>query len=176
MSAAGTGSTGFYGVSPSIAGRQELYSTSPGDGSELPHLQKLANDLGIADHVLFHGFLTGKTLDDLFDQCPIAVGSLGIHRIGLTEASILKAREYCARGIPYVIACIDPDFPVDFPWVLRVPADESPVDIEKIIGFAQTVCADLDHPQKMRAYALEHLDWSVKMKKLKSFLERLIDE
>ena len=103
-----------------------IYSGTPrvilhiaGNGSELPHLQKLANDLGIADHVLFHGFLTGKTLDDLFDQCPIAVGSLGIHRKGLTETSILKAREYCARGIPYVIACIDPDFPVDFPWVLR---------------------------------------------------------
>ena len=147
-----------------------------GDGAELSTIQKLTNKLNIADSVIFHGFKIGKDLDDLFNTCHIAVGSLGIHRIGLTEASILKAREYCARGIPYIIGCIDPDFPDDFPWVLRMPADESPLNIEKIIEFAHRVCTDPAHSQKMRAYAEEHLDWSVKMKRLKVFLETLIDE
>lgn len=36
--------------------------------------------------------------------------------------------------------------------------------------------ADPGHPQKMRSYAEEHLDWSVKMKKLKGFLEALVGE
>jgi hypothetical protein len=40
----------------------------------------------------------------------------------------------------------------------------------------KTVYEDFDHPQKMRAYASKNLDWSVKMKKLKSFLETLVDE
>lgn len=147
-----------------------------GDGAELPHLQQLTDELGIGDRVVFHGFTTGKALDDLFDQCHVAVGSLGIHRIGLKEASILKAREYCARGIPFIYGISDPDFPADFPYILHLPADESPIDIKQVLAFAQEVCADPDHPQKMRRYAEEHLDWSVKMKKLKDFLEALVGE
>lgn len=144
-----------------------------GDGSELPLLKKISEDLDISDQVIFHGLTTGKDLDELFNTCHIGIGSLGLHRIGLTEASILKAREYCARGIPYIIACADPDFPADFPYVHRVSGDESPVCIESIVEFAQKVYQDADHPQKMRAYALGQLDWSVKMKILKAFLETL---
>jgi len=145
-----------------------------GDGPELPRLRKMASDLGIGNRVFFHGFTTGKALDALFDQCHIAVGSLGIHRKGLTQTSELKGREYCARGIPWIIACKDPDFPDDFPYILRVPADESSVNIENVVEFAKKVFADPDHPQKMRRYAEEHLDWSVKMKRLKEFLETLV--
>lgn len=147
-----------------------------GDGAELPSLQQMTEELGISDRVIFHGFTSGEALDALFDQCHLAVGSLGIHRIGLEEASILKAREYCARGIPFIYGISDPDFPPDFPYILQLPSDESPIDIKQVIAFADKVFADPDHPQKMRAYAEEHLDWSVKMKKLKTFLESLVDE
>ena len=146
-----------------------------GNGSEVSSLKKIIDELGIKGQVIFHGFTTGKDLDDLFTTCHIAVGSLGLHRIGLTEASILKAREYCARGIPYIIACKDPDFPNDFSYIQKVPADESPVSIESIIDFAQRVSEDTGHPMKMREYAVGHLDWSVKMKILKAFLETLVD-
>jgi len=142
-----------------------------GDGPELPHLQKLADNLNISDQLVLHGFLTGEALDALFDRCHIAVGSLGVHRIGLKEASVLKAREYCARGIPFIYGISDPDFPLDFPYVLNLPADESSIDIEQVLAFAKEVCTDSNHPQKMRHYAEEYLDWSVKMKKLKGFLE-----
>jgi glycosyltransferase involved in cell wall biosynthesis len=147
-----------------------------GDGAEIQSLKQEREKLNLQDHVIFHGFKSGADLDELFNFCHIAVGSLGIHRKGLTQTSELKAREYCARGIPYIIACSDPDFPDDFPWILRVPADESPINIEEVIKFAQRAYADPDHPQKMRAYAVEHLDWSIKMKKLKAFLETLVDE
>lgn len=147
-----------------------------GDGPELFHLQKLAEELGITDRIVFHEFLSGEPLDVLFDQCHIAVGSLGIHRIGLKEASILKAREYCARGIPFIYGISDPDFPADFPYILPLPADESPIDVERVLAFAKEVCTDPDHPRKMCRYAEEHLDWSVKMKRLKGFLEALVGE
>lgn len=146
-----------------------------GGGAELPYLQKLTRDLGITECVIFHGFLTGKALDTLFNQCHVAVGSLGIHRIGLKEASVLKAREYCARGIPFIYGISDLDFPSDFPYILHLSADENPVDIKVVLDFAKIVCADPDHPQKMHRYAEEHLDWSVKMKKLKNFLEALVE-
>ena len=147
-----------------------------GNGSEVPYLKKIINQLNITDQVIFHGLTTGKDLDDLFNTCHIAIGSLGMHRKGLTQTSELKAREYCARGIPYIISCADPDFPEEFPFIQRLPPDESPVSIERIIEFAQKVYKDPEHPQKMRAYAVEHLDWAVKMKILKAFLETLVDE
>ena len=144
-----------------------------GDGTELPYLKQLADELSIQDHIIFHGYQTGELLDTLFNHCHIAVGSLGIHRKGLTQTSELKAREYCARGIPYIIACSDPDFPDDFPYILRLPADESPIDMEQVITFASRVCQEPDYPQNMRLFAINNLDWSVKMKKLKQFLENL---
>ena len=147
-----------------------------GEGAELPNLKKLIKDYGLTENVIFHGFMTGQPLDELFNTCHIAVGSLGIHRKGLSQTSELKVREYCARGIPWIIACRDPDFPDDFPYVHRIPADESPVNCEEVLEFAKRVCKDPEHPQKMRDYTMDHLDWSIKMKKLKEFLEKLVGE
>lgn len=146
-----------------------------GEGKDISNLKKLVDKLHLSKEVIFHGFKTGEELDNFFNICHIAIGSLGIHRKGLTMTSELKAREYCARGIPYIIACGDPDFPNDFSYIFRVPPDESPIDIASVIDFAQKVCSDPDHPQKMRKYAEENLDWSIKMKKLKGFLEILVD-
>jgi hypothetical protein len=59
---------------------------------------------------------------------------------------------------------------------LRLPPDESPIDMDQVITFTSSVCQDADHPRKMRLYANENLDWSVKMKKLKVFLEDLVKD
>ncbi len=144
-----------------------------GTGPELSNLKKMVQDQGIVDQVIFHGFTTGHDLDVLYDQCHIAAGSLGMHRKGLTMTSELKSREYCARGIPFIIACGDSDFPADFPAILKLPSDESPIDMHQVILFASVISRDREHAQTMRRYAGENLDWSVKMKKLKVFLESL---
>jgi glycosyltransferase involved in cell wall biosynthesis len=147
-----------------------------GDGPEIPYLKKMIDNLKINDHFDFHGFTTGKELDAVFDHCHIAIGSLGIHRIGLKEASILKSREYCSRGIPYITACSDPDFTDDFPFVLKLSSEDTSLDMEQVLAFTHRVFQDTDHPQKMRLYASENLDWSIKMKKLKGFLEDLVKD
>jgi glycosyltransferase involved in cell wall biosynthesis len=144
-----------------------------GNGAEIPSLKRLVEEKGVRDKVIFHGFVSGTALDTLFDQSHIAAGSLGIHRIGLSEASILKAREYCSRGIPFILACSDPDFPEGFPYVRSVPADETPVSMQDIIHFTDLMYQDKDHAVIMRDHAEKYLDWSVKMKQLKQFLENL---
>lgn len=65
------------------------------------------------------------------------------------------------------------DVLVDFPYILRLPINESPIDVKKVPAFVEEVCVDLNHPAKMHRYAEEHLDWSVKMRKLKGFLKML---
>jgi glycosyltransferase involved in cell wall biosynthesis len=145
-----------------------------GDGKDLPRLKKMIADLGLSDMVIFHGFTKDKDLDRLFNICHIAIGSLGIHRLGLKEASTLKVREYCARGIPFIYECRDPDFPADFRFSLKIPADESPVDMESVIRFIIALYQDPQVPGNMRQYALEHLESREKMQELKQFLNSLI--
>jgi hypothetical protein len=147
-----------------------------GIGAELGNLKNLISSLKVTNHIVFHGFKSGKDIDILFNQCHIAVGSLGIHRKGLTMTSELKSREYCARGIPFIIACSDRDFPGDFSYILRLPADESPIDMEPVIIFTSRIYLDSDHSQKMNQYARKNLDWSVKMKKMRTFLKDLVNE
>lgn len=145
-----------------------------GDGPAIPGLKELCRQNNLSDCIIFHNFLSGPNLDRLFDESHIAVGTLAIHRLNLAKSSALKSREYCSRGIPYIMGSADPDFPDDFPYILNIPANETPVDMENVIRFANRICQDPDHPKKMRQYASEHLDWSIKMKRLKIFLEDLI--
>ena len=55
--------------------------------------------------------------------------------------------------------------PMNPRWILR-----------KLLNLPKQYAQIQIYPKKMRAYALEHLDWSAKMKKLKAFLETLVDE
>ena len=142
-----------------------------GGGTDIPNLKSLCSQHNLADQVRFHGSLSGPDLDRLFDESHAAIGALAIHRKKLSESSTLKSREYCSRGIPFILAGSDPDFPPDFPYILQIPGDESAVDVEKVLRFISRVFQDPDHPRKMQQYAAEHLDWSIKMQTLNTFLK-----
>jgi len=143
-----------------------------GDGSEIPNLKSLVADLKLENSVVFHGFKTGKELDSFFDKCHIAVSSLAIHRAG--AGSPLKSKEYCARGIPFVDSTTDEDFDPQFEFRMKIRSEENPINIEQIVEFAGRVLRDSDHHEKMRKYAIERLDWSIKMKRLKDFFEEIV--
>ena len=64
----------------------------------------------IQDKIIFHGTMFGKELDDIFNQCQFAIGSLGRHRSGITVIKTLKNREYATRGIPFIYSEQDSDF------------------------------------------------------------------
>jgi glycosyltransferase involved in cell wall biosynthesis len=144
-----------------------------GDGDELEQVKTLTGSLGLARSVHFHGFLRGPDLDRVFDQYHIAIGSLGIHRNGMKQASALKVREYCSRGIPFMISNEDPDFPPAFPYCLSLPPDDSPISMDTVIGFYHAVYAHQSHAGEMREYAEEHLDWQVKGLQLKEFITKI---
>jgi hypothetical protein len=156
-------------------GDTEISIHVAGVGSELPYIKRMCKELGVAEYVTFHGFVSGKDLDSLFNQCHVAIGSLGIHRVGLKEASTLKAREYCARGIPFIYSIPDADFSRDFPYMFSPSSDEAPIDMDEVIKFTTRVYENTEHPQEMRRYATDHLDWSIKMKKLNDFLSTILN-
>ena len=112
----------------------------------------------LQDRVIFHGQLFGDKLTTVFNQCQFAIGSLGRHRSGITVIKTLKNREYATRGIPFIYSEQDSDFDLR-PYVLKAPADESPIDIQQIVDF-------MDHfqmkPEEIRK-TVEHLTWKKQM-------------
>ena len=126
-----------------------------------PGMQNIIDKYGIQDKIVFHGTMFGKVLDDTFNQCQFAIGSLARHRSGITVIKTLKNREYATRGIPFIYSEQDSDFEQQ-PYVMKAPADESPIDVEKIIDF-------VDHfqmkPEEIRK-TVEHLSWKVQMEEV----------
>jgi hypothetical protein len=145
-----------------------------GSGNEVENLKKLMDGYKL-NNVKFWGFLANKPLDDIFDKCHLAIGSLAIHKKGLTTTSELKLREYAARGIPFIHSALDPDFPAEFLYHLKVSEGDTPINIDELIEYALRINEDPSHPKKMRSYAEKNLDWSIKMSRLKDFFESLYD-
>ena len=112
-------------------------------------------------YVRLHGRLANEPLDRLFEQCDFGIGSLGRHRSGITNIKTLKNREYAARGIPFIYSEIDDDFE-NMPYIMKIAADETPVDIPQIIQFYQSIDQS---PEKIRN-SIKHLSWKEQMKKV----------
>lgn len=112
-------------------------------------------------YVILHGKKHGEELDELFNECDFGIGSLGRHRVGIQKIKTLKNREYAARGIPFIYSETDSDFDQK-PYVLKAPADESPVDINNIISFYRQLSIT---PIEIRE-SIEDLSWRNQMEKV----------
>lgn len=99
-----------------------------------PGFKLFIDKYNISEYIYFHGPRFGNELDNIFNECDFAIGSLGRHRTGIDKIKTLKNREYAARGIPFIYSETDEDFD-SMPYVLKAPADDTPVDIEKLINF-----------------------------------------
>lgn len=99
-------------------------------------LSLLEQNPELRPYVILHGAKHGKELDTLFEQTDMGIGSLGRHRSGITDIKTLKNREYAARGLAFIYSETDTDFE-HRPYILKVPADESPIDIPQVIRFFQ---------------------------------------
>ncbi|MGM9699563.1 MAG: glycosyltransferase family 1 protein, partial [Prevotella sp.] len=128
-------------------------------------IEQTARKYGIENFVINHGKLFGEQLDDVFNQCVFAIGSLGRHRSGITDIKTLKNREYAARGISFIYSENDSDFE-DKPYIIKAPADESPIKIQKIIDFIDTHNIN---PEDIRK-TVKHLSWKCQMEKVISNL------
>lgn len=113
----------------------------------------------LEQYVFLHGARHGAELDELFEAADFAVGSLARHRSGIHNIKTLKNREYAARGFGFVYSETDDDFE-QMPYILKVPADESPVDIGRLVDFFRHQSLT---PQEIRD-SIRHLSWQEQMK------------
>lgn len=116
-------------------GRRELVLHLVGEGRECPKYRALAGAYGLEGRVIFEGALHGDALSAVYESCAIGIDSLARHRSGIDVLSSLKSREYGAKGLPMINACRIDVLDDDFAYLLRVPADESPIEMEAVFAF-----------------------------------------
>ena len=146
----------------SAGGTRDIHLHLVGEGSELPKLKSLCNELNLNDNITFYGFMESTEIDSIYNTCSLAIECLGIHRKGLGQiSSSLKSREYLAKGIPFIGSTNVDVFikePVDFFW--QAPEDDSPLDMKDIVQFHDSLYSNYSQHQiinEIRKYAQRHI-------------------
>lgn len=142
-----------------------------GHGKAISLYKDLVQKYNLAEIVHFFPPMTKKELDTHFDQADMGIGTLGIHRKDIRIDSSLKHREYCARGLPFLLAGNDLDFPDLLSFVLKCTPTDAPVDINKLIIFWNKLLKNNSKKEEIRKYAEDHLRWEERMKKVISFIK-----
>lgn len=136
----------WHGYERFLAGMRDYYRNDAephrnivlhlvGNGREFEKYRTLTEEYSLQEHVIMEGAMTGKPLDALYEHCAMRIDSLARHRSGIDVLSSLKSREYGARGLPMINSCKIDIIDDDFPYLLRVPADETPIHIPDVIAF-----------------------------------------
>lgn len=129
--------------------KREVQFHIVGEGSPIEEYKRIVEKYEIAEHVIFYGLKTGRELDSIYDQCSIGVENLGFHRTGVYRASTLKAREYAAKGLPFITS-LKLDIFENEKFVLHVPADESNIDVNEIVAFYDELYLNKDAQELAR--------------------------
>ena len=165
----------WHGFDRLVAGMGEYYRNNP-DGKKIffhvvgwedtrglsnngyQTIDQVANKYGIEKYVIKHGRLFGEQLDEVFNQCVFAIGSLGRHRSGITTIKTLKNREYAARGISFIYSETDSDFD-NQTYVIKAPANDTPIDVSEIVRYIDNCKVE---PSYIRQ-TVAHLSWKHQM-------------
>ena len=128
----------------------------------------------LSEHkIQFHGAQKGDSLDRLYKNSTIAIGSLALHRMNLTEAASLKTREYLSKGVPFIYAYQDADFD-DVLFGLKFLNNDDPINMMRVIEFADYVTSKSSDIKKgMKDLSERVLSWDIKMQEYLSFCDRI---
>ena len=168
----------WHGFDRLVAGLGEYYKSNPNGRKVYFHVvgweddrgttsngyltvEQMARKYDIEKYIINHGKLFGEKLDEVFNQCVFAIGSLRRHRSGITEIKTLINREYAARGISFIYSENDSDFD-NKPYIIKASADESPINVGEIIDYIDN--HDIN-PAEIRK-TVEHLSWKYQMEKV----------
>ncbi|MCW3462078.1 glycosyltransferase [Chitinophaga nivalis] len=131
------------------------------------------NGLKIPANMIQHGFLDKAPLAELYQQMDIGIGTLALHRKNMTEASPLKVREYCAYGLPVILAYNDTDLSgQDF--VLEIENDEDTIrkNIVRIKQFIST----WQHTRVAISKVIPLIDYAAKEQQRLKFMQSIAEK
>ncbi|WP_427813882.1 glycosyltransferase [Enterococcus sp. 22-H-5-01] len=137
--------------------------TLVGDGPVLNEYKKIVKDTQMAEYVQLVGRKNLDELDEFYAQADIGIDSLARHRSGVSYNSSLKGKEYLAKGLP-IVSGVKTDLDnADVDFYYRVPADDSPLDIERIVQWYESLLAKQSQDELSNliyTYGKEHFTFS----------------
>ncbi|MDR2547872.1 MAG: hypothetical protein LBC96_10320 [Lachnospiraceae bacterium] len=165
------------GVYYSKGGERDIKLHMVGDGVIVSQYIEIIKKYSLNKRVFMHGIKAGEDLNTIYNRCNIAIESFGNHRRGLTLSSSLKTREYVAKGLPIAGGSEVDIFNDDYPYYLEFPADETPIDINEIIGFYDRVYPNHKNygfvNKTIRNFAKYTCDISITMKPVVEYIESI---
>jgi glycosyltransferase involved in cell wall biosynthesis len=140
--------------------------TIVGEGPETKNLKKFVSDKKMGQYIQFLPSTRGTMLDSLFENADVGIGTLGLHRKNVELDSSLKHREYCARGIPFILSSKDLDFSEELSFVNYVSKEEEPVDLDEVLNWFSK-----DMNVEAHSYAVKKLGWNKQLTEIFKWIE-----
>lgn len=154
----------MYYANPSLEPKRNIILHLVGEGNEIKKYKKMVGNYGLVDHVKFYGKQFGSKLDEIYDKCSIAVSSLAKHRINVYYDSVLKDKEYAAKGLP-IISAVRTEFDdhKSFKYYKYFQSNENFINLHEFIDFYDSVYSDKCKitQQNIRNFAEENFDMKV---------------
>lgn len=150
-----------------------------GEGNSLNLYKDMAKKYNIEDKIVFYGKKEGAELDDIYNKCDIALDAMGRHRSGVYYNSSLKGKEYAAKGIPIISGVhTELDNESNFKYYYRVPADESVINVEKVVEIYNNIynsgVSREEIIRYIREYALNNFDMNYAFKSVIDYINNTI--
>ncbi|MCM1157285.1 MAG: glycosyltransferase [Bacteroidales bacterium] len=155
-------------------GMREIKCHMIGEGKELNKYKAIAESKYLKERVVFYGRKSGKELADLYNIMDIGVCSLGMYKIkGLGDVvSVLKSREYMAKGLPMIAGCkIDVFQHRDLDFVCEFENDDSLLNMDRVIAFYDSLQQKKGLRKIVRQFALDNVDMAVTMKPVIDYIK-----
>lgn len=143
----------------------DVYFYVIGTGSSKKELEVLSTQLSVADLVRFPGEKEGNDLEYYYSIGDVGIGTLGLYKTKeLLKVNSLKTREYCAKGLPFLITDCDYVFAEsDEDFCLVVDDSEKPISIYEVIRFVKELNSLYPNKviiERMTKFANDHLSWA----------------
>lgn len=151
----------------------KVYLHMVGEGPEKAKYEAMVSKWKLKEYVIFYGSKKGEELDKIYNGKDIAITSLGMYKLGINTASVLKSREYLAKGIPMITGCDIDVLNEAFPYYIEFPNDSSSIDIDKVVTFYQSIFSVEDVNQiteNIRAFAYNNIDMKVVMRPIVEYI------
>ncbi len=142
------------------AHKLHLIVASP-ESDEYRAMQRLANELGVAEMIDFNGFLPISKINEIAETCHLAVGQLSGSEYGVMETHAIKHKDYCALGLPMFSTCTDTSFPDDYPYYYFLKDTDADINLDEIIQWYEKIRSEHPgHRREMYEHAKKNLQYN----------------
>lgn len=126
----------------------------------------------IPKNVEFHGLKSNEEILKLAQNSNFGISTLSLYKKQMFEACPLKSRDYISIGLPFLYAYDDVDIPLNNIFGLKIPNDNTLIDLESIIDWLNYIKFNLTKFKLDWISLKKNISWE---QKLKNYLDFITD-